>query len=412
MTEVLTIENLNKEDFNELILKGRLDAFGSRTLEDELKEQIKHGQYKIVLNFAEVAFLSSAGIRVLIKFYKELKEVGGFLNFTALPDKINHVVELAGLKHLFEDQQHNETERFQTDEFENESGIFKVLGRGNDRMSLEIQGQALSKSSASYSKNDVSNIEFSGDTYALGLGAIGDDFEDCKSRMGEYLAVGNTAMYMPTDGTKSVDYMQKSNQLVPRVQSLNSLIFKGQFGTFLSFETKEGHSSISLSEIAKSLFESQDAEALGLVMIAETTGLCGCFLNVSPFENNLENITAFPSVKENMTITTEPEFEDHLSITTAIIHKDKEELNPFTRPISTESELKGHFHSVALDFKPIQKDNDDLEKTIGDLLETSRLKGLLHLLNDERPHNGIGESGFKRGVCWLGVINEFKTREG
>jgi hypothetical protein len=42
-----------------------------------------------------------------------------------------------------------------------------------------------------------------------------------------------------------------------------------------------------------------------------------------------------------------------------------------------------------------------------DALEGDALRGLLHLVNDDRPLIGRGQSEFVRGVCWAGPVRSF-----
>ena len=46
-----------------------------------------------------------------------------------------------------------------------------------------------------------------------------------------------------------------------------------------------------------------------------------------------------------------------------------------------------------------------LPETVADFLETQRLLGVLHLLNDNREIVGIGESQFLRGAAWTGPLD-------
>jgi hypothetical protein len=38
------------------------------------------------------------------------------------------------------------------------------------------------------------------------------------------------------------------------------------------------------------------------------------------------------------------------------------------------------------------------------LFMQQRVRGVLHLLGDDRGAAGAGESGFRRGLCWAGPI--------
>ncbi len=407
MQEALNIQTLKKEDELELILKGRLDAFGSRTLENELQDQIKQGYYKLVLNFKETVFLSSAGIRILIKYYKDLTSIGGYLHFIELSDPINHVIELAGLKHLFLDEGTAiKAEAESEKEIDTTSGTFKLLQQQEKYFSLQTLGNPAVLTAGGYTAQNADVIGFPSGKYAIGLGAIGENFEDCKSRFGEYLAVGNTAFYMPTDGTKSADYMQRTDRLIPKVVSLYSVVFEGEFGTFLNFEVKKPASSIPLSEIVQTAFNLQKSQIVGMVILAETSGLCGCSLNISPVsENNRDSPFYYPEIKDRVNFTTEPDFEGSLTLTSGIVQKDCENLDDFTRPIGDQG-LRGHFHSAVFSFRPMPKNDPDLTKAVNRLLDGSKLLSVLHLLDDNRLHNGIGESSFVRGTCWIGPVKE------
>lgn len=407
MQEVLEIILQKDSEHTELALKGRLDSFGSRTLEDELQNQMKESSYRIVLNFNGVIFLSSAGIRVLIKYFKELKGIGGFLKFIHLPDKINEVVKLAGLQSLFSsDSKREEKKTTQLDKpkLESERGIFQFIKSDKKEMTIRVSGDPNLINEGGYKEENSTTEVFDGSKYALGLGAIGENFEDCKERFGEYLAVSNAAIYLPTDGTKSADYILRSNKLLPKVSSLYSIVMEGEFGYFLNFDCKEGEQDIPLSEIVTTLFENQNCKALSFVMLAETSGLCGCSLNVSPINENNTNPFLFPSIKENINFTTEPEYSGCLTLTTGIINRDIEELESYTKPL-LGTDLHAHFHTAVFDFMAIQRNDFDLDRVVEKLLEGSRLKGLLHLLDDDRPHDGIGESTFKRGACWISPVN-------
>ncbi len=412
MQEALNIEIRIREEQHELILSGRLDAFGARTLEDELQAQMKAGHYQLILNFKEVAFLSSAGIRILIKHYKELKAVGGYLGFVELSGYINEVIELAGLKHLFSNEQPSVIEgepSAKNKEIETTSGVFRLLDQKEKHLSLKTQGKPSLLYTGGYRAHDAETIAFPAEKYAIGLGAIGENFEACQSRFGEYIAVGDTAFYMPTDGTKSADYMQRTHQLIPQVVSLYSIVLEGTFGTFLTFEAKKPALSISLSELVQTAFHTQETKAVGIVMLAETTGLTGCGLNVSPVHDPHRNTPfSFPEIREEVYFTTEPAHAGCLTLTSGIIHKDAESLAPYTRPIG-DTGLEGHFHSAVFGFRPMPKHNPDLRKVVKSLVEDSKLMNVLHLLDDNRQHNGIGESGFGRGACWVGAIDEFKN---
>ena len=66
-------------------------------------------------------------------------------------------------------------------------------------------------------------------TFGFGLGAFGHGFEDAQTRFGEFLAVGGSAAYLPTDGTNVPDFMVSSGKLVPEMNVLYGLRCEGGF---------------------------------------------------------------------------------------------------------------------------------------------------------------------------------------
>jgi anti-anti-sigma factor len=60
-------------------LVGELDPHTSPLLEREIDEGLSGGAQRLVLDLAELRFIDSSGLRVIIKAYKELEKRGGEL---------------------------------------------------------------------------------------------------------------------------------------------------------------------------------------------------------------------------------------------------------------------------------------------------------------------------------------------
>jgi hypothetical protein len=45
-----------------------------------------------------------------------------------------------------------------------------------------------------------------------------------------------------------------------------------------------------------------------------------------------------------------------------------------------------------------------LGDTVRTLFDEQAVQGVLHLLNDDRPLTGVGQSEFTRGACWMGAL--------
>lgn len=85
-----------------LKMKGYLDAYTSLQFEENLKELVELGSYKIVVNMKNLSYISSAGFGVFMAFVDEVRKNGGDIKFCCLSEKIDEIFELLGFKHIFE----------------------------------------------------------------------------------------------------------------------------------------------------------------------------------------------------------------------------------------------------------------------------------------------------------------------
>ena len=80
---------------------GRLDSTSAQTLQSELTRRIGDGDTLIVLDFKDLDYISSAGLRVLLLVGKELKARDGLLSLCALNDNVKEVFDISGFSALF-----------------------------------------------------------------------------------------------------------------------------------------------------------------------------------------------------------------------------------------------------------------------------------------------------------------------
>ena len=84
-----------------LELLGRLDSNTSPEFEKKIFEVIDEGTRSVVVDFASLDYISSAGLRVLLKAAKELKRSDGKIVLCSMKDYIKEVFEIAGFVSLF-----------------------------------------------------------------------------------------------------------------------------------------------------------------------------------------------------------------------------------------------------------------------------------------------------------------------
>jgi stage II sporulation protein AA (anti-sigma F factor antagonist) len=87
---------------------GRIDTTTSDELERTLLARVEGGQRRLVLDLAGVEYISSAGLRVLLRIAKRLREVSGALVLCSMGVAVRQVFELAGFAPLFTVEQTRE----------------------------------------------------------------------------------------------------------------------------------------------------------------------------------------------------------------------------------------------------------------------------------------------------------------
>jgi anti-anti-sigma factor len=80
-----------------LYLKGRLYSITSMAVEKKIFEYIHKGNQNILLNFAEVNYLSSTGLRMLISPTKKLSSLAGHIVLCSLVPSVLYVLEISGV---------------------------------------------------------------------------------------------------------------------------------------------------------------------------------------------------------------------------------------------------------------------------------------------------------------------------
>lgn len=82
-------------------LQGRLDAVSSSEFETSLSEWISKGGNNFLLNFTDLEYISSAGLRSILATSKKLKETQGKIFLTGLHGPVEEVFKISGFSSIF-----------------------------------------------------------------------------------------------------------------------------------------------------------------------------------------------------------------------------------------------------------------------------------------------------------------------
>jgi len=404
-------------DALEVKVKGRLDNYWTEHLRGNLEEVIRGGAHGIRLNLSEISFLSSAGVGLLVKFHTQLKGIGGSFIVTSPSERVKQVLDLCRLSTVLLAQTTAGAsapvqKAVEILRFSSLAGSFEVMecDPGKPLICERIGDPGLLKG-CRFGPADCQTVEFPAATFGLGLGAFGLGFEDAQTRFGEFLAVGGSAAYLPTDGTNVPDFMVSSGRLVPEMNVLYGLRCEGTFTHLMRFEASGSEGPISLAELVRTALEASGARTIGIVMVVESAGLVGAALRRSPAAAAAEPEAPFkyPEVRSWLSFSTERLYARSLALISGVASSSEcTPLASLLRPLGTEAWPMGHFHAAAFSYRPLQKGSIDLKATVTTLFETETLQGVIHLLTDDRLAAGTQQSEFVRGACWIGAVADIR----
>jgi len=84
-------------------LSGQLDAHTAPEFERFLEERVRNEQKsKLILDFSNLEYISSAGLGVLMGLIEEVRSQSGDMKLIKVPEKIFHVLDLLGFPIVFE----------------------------------------------------------------------------------------------------------------------------------------------------------------------------------------------------------------------------------------------------------------------------------------------------------------------
>ncbi len=92
----MDITETRHENYSVFKLNGRLDSNTAMGFEQKLFECIEDGNQRLILDFKDLDYISSAGLRVILKATKNLKNADGKLVLCAMQDYVKEVFEISG----------------------------------------------------------------------------------------------------------------------------------------------------------------------------------------------------------------------------------------------------------------------------------------------------------------------------
>ena len=94
----MEITKITKGDNWELTVPGRIDGMTANQLEIEILAAIKAGAKEIFINLSQAEWICSAGLRVLLQYYRQMKSKGKVLLVTRPSPGISEILAMTAFK--------------------------------------------------------------------------------------------------------------------------------------------------------------------------------------------------------------------------------------------------------------------------------------------------------------------------
>jgi anti-anti-sigma factor len=408
----------------EVKVRGRLDAYSADHAAAELDELVRAGAHRLSVDCSEVTYLSSVGIGLLLRLHRELKGLGGAFRVHSPSEPVREVLGLAKLLPLLvgppPEQRGRNTETWEgraprRAQMHERNGVAyeAFVYEGEHCLRCRTLGNPSLLDGGRFTADSCPAVVLPSNAYALGVGALGQDYADCQVRFGEFLAAAGVAAYLPTDGTNVPDYLALGDNASPYVHLCYGLAFEGTFARLTRFEVLRDRAAVGLTELIETAFEQVGADAIGMLLVAESAGLMGASMHRSPAREDTPDARfRHPHVRTWLSITGEHVYREATALIVGVAQRAEPRgrpgpsLTPWLRPLGVTDSPIGHFHAAVFSQRTLPKGEIEVQPTVARLFEHQRLQTILHLLGDYRETTGMGESELLRGACWVGPITD------
>ncbi|MDO8683573.1 MAG: STAS domain-containing protein [Armatimonadota bacterium] len=77
---------------------GELDYATASELDEKLEEELEDADVRLVLDFSQVSFLDSEGLKVIVRAYRRISEAGGSIAIVGCSQTIGRLFDILGLR--------------------------------------------------------------------------------------------------------------------------------------------------------------------------------------------------------------------------------------------------------------------------------------------------------------------------
>lgn len=383
-----------------LVLTGRIDAMSAGEIARRLDAFMTAGERMIGMDLDGVNYMSSAGIRVLLSAQKKLMRVNGQIVLARVRPDIRDILAMSGLDTLFRiGATRLKAAEAVGAEVQDQTPVSKILNdipfvcleRDASPGSLTLIGDTRPLTRAAYDEQDVVTIPSNEMPFGLGLGSLGQEWDQFKGLFGEAMVIDHSLFFYPAVKNSAVDFMlwSRGNPPIP-YRFLNGLAFQGAYRYVAAFTT--GGDTPSLDDLIEALFRLSGAPLLGVVCLGESKGIWGMHLRHVPvkgFEEGPEEDIFSPArIHDWMDLPVEPGFVNHAVVCVGIAVRDRGSLPPPMKAYFPKDQ-RFHMHGGVFKRGLFSTDPAGFEQEILRVLTEFEPLRVQHLMGRSLFRNGI-----------------------
>ena len=98
----MDVDTRNEGNVTVVALTGKLDAITSPAFEQQIRGTIEAGNHAIVVDLAQLDYISSAGLRALLVLAKQVKAKNGKACLANVTGDVRSVFDMSGFATIFE----------------------------------------------------------------------------------------------------------------------------------------------------------------------------------------------------------------------------------------------------------------------------------------------------------------------
>ncbi len=380
--------------------QGRLDATWADYFTDALMSHVRDGHHDLILDASGMAFLSSAGIRALLKIYKELIAVQGSFRIVGTTAFVKQTLSTSGFEIWLAEVLPDDLPVEASPASAQSSEHYLLNAAATLTLTRHAAWLPWQKSDA----NSVQTLTFPTDTFALGIGSAAESSAMAREQFGEFLAVAGNVVYQPPTEESRPDYLLAEKTYIPAMQCLQALVCRGEMAALLRFVPSDQTPFFPIAALLQMILKQSRKMMAGFVILGEIEGLVGASLIQSPGLLSADKSFSFPEVKEWLSFCGERVFAHQQVLLTGVVKDRDNHDDPLLPPLPSHPELAAHIHAAVFPYQPLQNGNIDMAVSVQKFFNGPPPLAVMHLVDDNRPAVGLGQSALIRGACWCAPV--------